>query len=195
MIKKICIWGAVPVIVILAFIIAIPVRDHLISSIGEGATNLLIGLWAIFTSFIIITQLTGVFARYAIGVFIIFITLSTLLIVYYTSPEQKYKRALENSQQLQLAVDMGLHKADRSHYKNDRDYSDAVEYANNEEKAVQLELELAELRNYPSYHLYGIKPWEKIGFISAIGLILTYGICWLIAGNKVFKKEVDTKNY
>lgn len=194
MIRRICIWGAYPLIVILILIIAVPVRDHLVSAMGEEATNLLLGLWLIYTAFIILTQIFRVFARFSVGVFIIFITMSTLIICYGTLPEQKYQRALERSQKLQYAVDRGLHKADRSHYKNDRDYFDAVENANNEEKAVQLELELAELRNYPSYHLYGIKPLMKIGFITAIGLMLAYGICWLIIGYKDFEIEAKKPN-
>jgi len=186
MMNKICNWGAYPIIAIFTIFFVIPFRDWLVASLGEGATNLILFLFVIYAFYIIITQFFKAFARFAMGIFILFITLITLIIGYSTLPEQKYNRALEKSQLLK-------YEADRSHYKNDGDYSDAVEHANNEEKARQLELQVAELRNYPSYHLFGIKPWMKISFLSVIGLMLAYGICWLIVGNKEFEKEAKQK--
>jgi hypothetical protein len=193
MIRKICIWLGYPLAFIFVCIIAIPIRDWLESSLGTGATTTILFLWLVYFVYIIIIQSMRAFARFAIGVSILFLTLCILIICYNNLPEQKYNRALENSRQLQYAIDRGLHKAERSEYKNDKDYFDAVENAKNEEKAVLLELEIAELRNYPSYHSYGTKPWMKIGFISAIGLMLAYGICWLIVEYKEFGIEAKQK--
>ena len=154
----------------------VTVRDYIEPLIGAGATDSIVVLFLIYVLFIILTQYSRVFSRFAVGVSILFFTLNALIIGNSSLPEKQYERALARTRQL-ITVD-------KSQYKNDRDYADAVDASSREQKAIQLELEIAELRDYGQFHSYGIKPWMKISFISAIVLMLAYGICWIIVGYK-----------
>lgn len=184
MIRRICNWGLLPFVIICLFPV-LSVRDNLVTLIGEGATNSVLALFGIYAFFAVITQFTKIFARFANGVFILFITLITLVFGYNLQPERRYEHALSNSRSLTTEVD-------KSNYKNEADYSDAVDALTREQKARQLEVEVADLRYYTPNHKYGIKSWMKIVFLSCIGLMLSYGICWLIVGYKDF--EIDAKN-
>jgi len=178
MIKRICSsWG----LFAFAFICILPmfiVRDYIEHLIGEGAINSIGGLFLIYIFFIALIQYSGsysrIFSRLAIGSFILFFTLIALILGNSSLPEKQLERARARSRQL-ITVD-------KSQYKNDRDYSDAVDASQREQKARQLEVEIAELRDYGQFHSYGIKPGMKILFISSIGLMLAYGICWIVVG-------------
>lgn len=176
MIKRICSsWG----LMAFAFICILPlvtVRGYIEHLIGEGAINSIGGIFLIYIFFIALIQYSRLFSRFAVGGFILFFTLIVLILGNSSLPEKQLEHARARSRQL-ITVD-------KSQYKNDRDYSDAVDASQRELKARQLEVEIAELRDYGQFHSYGIKPWMKILFISSIGLMLAYGICWIIVGNR-----------
>ena len=174
MIKRICSsWGLMP-FAIICIIPIMTVRDYIVSLIGEGATNSILSLFMIYTFLIALTQFSKIFARFAVGGFILFFTLIVLILGNSSLPEKQSERARARSRQLIIV--------DKSQYKNDRDYSDAFDASQREQKARQLEVEIAELRDYGQFHSYGIKPGMKILFISSIGLMLAYGICWIVVG-------------
>lgn len=132
------------------------------------------GIFFLNIIFIALIQYSRLFSRLAVGGFILIFTLIVLILGNSSLPEKQLERAHARSGQL-ITVD-------KSHYKNDRDYSDAVDASQREQKARQLEVEIAELRDYGQFHSYGIKPEMKILFISSIGLMLAYGICWIVVG-------------
>jgi hypothetical protein len=176
MIKKFCgSWGLLAFAIICIFPI-ISVRSYIEPLIGEGAINSILSLFMIYTFLIALTQFSKIFARFAVGGFILFLTLIVLILGNSSLPEKQLERARARSRQL-ITVD-------KSQYKNDRQYADAVDASQREEKARQLEVEIAELRDYGQFHSYGIKPWMKFLFISCIGLMFVYGICWIILGNR-----------
>ncbi len=171
MIKKICIYGLMPILIL--FVIGtMTTRDYIEFLIGKQETTL-IGFAILLAGIsLVYLQFTQQIAKYAIGIFILLITLIILILGYSALPNRQLERAQIHSQQFE--------NTDTSSVKKDKLHSQSINYSIREHKARQLELEVAELRYYGPKEFYGTEPWVYILFISTIVLMFAYGICWIV---------------
>jgi hypothetical protein len=147
-------------------------RDYIEFLIGRRETTL-IGFAILLAGIsLVYVQFTQQVARYAIGTFILLITLIILILGYSALPKRQLERAQVHFQQFE--------NTDTSSVKKDKLHSQSINYSIREQKARQLELEVAELRYYGPKEFYGTEPWIYILFISTILLMFAYGICWIV---------------
>lgn len=159
--------------ILLVFVIGtLTTRDYIEFLIGRQETTL-IGVAILLAGIsLVYLQFTQQVAKYALGTFILLITLIILILGYSALPDRQLERAQIHFQQFE--------NKDTSSVKTDKLHSQSINYSIREQKARKLELEVAELRYYGPKEFYGTEPWVYILFISTILLMFAYGICWIV---------------
>lgn len=168
-------------LLILFIIATISVKDYLEFSLGKSETN--------FIYFAILISAVGltIFAKKAIGIFILFIALIFLVLGYSSFPYRQYERAKLHYEEFE---NTHLPSA-----KNDKQPAVMTDYVKREQQARKLEFEVAELRYNGPIEYYGIRTWRYILFFSAIVAMIAYGIFWVILESKeddfrtIFKRQ------
>ena len=180
MIKKICTYALMPLLAL--FIIStITVKDFLEFSLGKGETNF------IYFTILITGGIFAFYAKNAIGIFILFISLIFLILGYSSFPNRQYERAKLHYEEFKNSHLPSATNAEPPPV--------VTNYVSREQQARKLEFEALELRYYGPKEYYGMKPWQYILFFSAILAMIAYGIFWIIVESKeanssaIFKRQ------
>ncbi len=171
MLKQICYNGWLPVMILLV-LGTFTITDHLEFAIGNDETTLLLTLFLLFSFVVVFFQFAKQYSKYYIPVYLLFFAFLFLILGYSSLREQQVERARDHYSQFE--------NYDYSSIKNDNLKAVRVDYVQREQKARKFELEAAELRYYGPTEYYGFETWQFILLFSAIGLLITYAICWFI---------------
>jgi hypothetical protein len=182
MIKRISTIALPQLIVVLFILGTMTVRDYTKFLLGNEETNFLSFVFVLYGFILILFQFIKHDSKHELGIFTLFLTLVISTLGYSSLPERQLKRANFHYQQFE--------NTDLSSVKNDNLHSIRIDYLKREQKARQLELEVAELRYSGPKEFYGFGKLGYILFFSSICTMFALGI-WIFF--KFDKYEIISK--